>query len=67
MRCSYDIGGGVGLVSALRLGYCWWGWTTHSRLQRWWCRIGKCAAARTSVEVLFWVFVVKCLPYVGVS
>ena len=37
--------GGVGLVSALRLGHQWW-----SRIVMW-CEIGQCAAARTSVVV----------------
>ena len=39
MHCSKDVGGGVGLVSALRLGH-WWV-----------CKIGLCAAAGTSVVV----------------
>ena len=33
----------AGLVSGLRLGH------------RWWCRIGECAATRTSVVVQDWV------------
>ena len=36
---------GVGLLSALRLGHWWW-----SKIVGW-CRIGECAAARTSVVV----------------
>ena len=30
MRGGQDVGGGVGLVSVLRLGYCRWCWTTCS-------------------------------------
>ena len=36
-------GGGIGLISALRLGH------------QWWCRVGKCAAVRTLVGVYDWL------------
>ena len=65
MRCGLDIGGGVGLVSALRLGYWWWrrilggcgmGVVGHyfkrlDQKHRWWYRIGECAVARTLLVV----------------